>query len=154
MARRWPAEKPKETTGQPRMCASSTVRPAVEWTITSAAAIQSLICSVKPTIRTCSLPAKRCSSFSRAISLRPVMQTTRVSSTASAARIAPSRSPMPQPPPETSTRRAWAGTSRALRASPRVRGIRKSREIGGRIHSTLPGPASFSTSSIDSGWVT
>ena len=27
-------------------------------------------------------------------------------------------------------------------------------EIGGRIHSTLPGPTSLSTSSIDSGWVT
>ena len=50
--------------------------------------------------------------------------------------------------------RAWAGTSSASRASRRVRGIRNSREIGGRIHSTLPGPTSFSTSSIDSGWVT
>ena len=34
------------------MWASSTVRPAVEWIIASAAAIQSLICSVKPMILT------------------------------------------------------------------------------------------------------
>ena len=38
---------------------------------------------------------------------------------------------MPQPPPETSTSRAWAGTPSAARASPRVRGIRNSGEIGG-----------------------
>ena len=121
------------------MWASSTVRPAVACTIASAAAIQSLIWSVKPSTRTRGLSPKRARACLLGISLRPAMQTTSVSPSASASSIARSRSPTPQPPPETSTMRAWASTPSASRASRRVRGARNSGEIGGRAHSTVPG---------------
>ena len=49
---------------------------------------------------------------------------------------------------------ALAGVVRARLEGRRVRGARNSGEIGGRAHSTRPGPTSRSTSSIDSGWVT
>ncbi len=136
------------------MWASSTVRPAVAWIIASAAAIQSLICSVKPRMRTRSLSPKRCSSRSRAPSLRPVMQTT-MRVVVGERRL--DRALEVADPPAAAGDEDHAGVRRHVeRLAGVAAGARHQEvaEIGGRAHSTLPGPASLSTSSIDSGWVT
>ena len=54
-----PAPQPYEIAGQPRINASSTVNPPVEWTRTSAAASHSGISSVNPSTRTRSSSANR-----------------------------------------------------------------------------------------------
>ena len=137
------------------MWASSTVRPAVEWTIASAAAIQSLICSVKPSTRTRSLPPKRCSSFSRA-DLVAAGDADDERVLAGERRV--DRALEVADPPAAAGDEHEAGVrGHAERLAGVARGCAASGsrgEIGGRIHSTLPGPTSLSTSSIDSGWVT
>src|SRR5262249_9404750 len=62
LARMWPTAKPYEITGHPRICASRTVSPAVEWTSASAAPSRSLIWSVKPRSRTRGFDPNLCAS--------------------------------------------------------------------------------------------
>ena len=63
-ARTCPRPQPYEIAGQPRISASSTVSPPVEWTSASAAASQSGISSVNGSTRTRASPAKSRSSCS------------------------------------------------------------------------------------------
>ena len=60
-------------------------------------------------------------------------------------RTAPSTSPTPQPPPETTTMRPSSGRPSARRACCGQRGCRNSSEISGRTSCTLPRPAIRST---------
>ena len=69
-------------------------------------------------------------------------------------RTAPSMSPTPQPPPETTTMRPCSGRPSARRACSGQRGPRKSAEISGRTRRTLPSPAIRSTDGIDSPYIT
>ena len=136
------------------MIASSTVSPALECTSASLAASTSPIRSVKPITRSRGSPAKRLDTSARSLSLRPHRHSTVAPGTASAARVAPTRSPTPQPPPDTAITLPSAGSESARRASASERAARNAGEVGGLDHLTLPGPAICSTSSIDSGWVT
>ena len=135
------------------MIASSTVRPALEWISASLAASTSPIRSVKPITRSRGSSANAAATRARVLSLRPHRHRTFASGTFRAARVAPSRSPTPQPPPDTAITCPAAGRLSARRASAIDRAARNEGEVGGLAQRTLPGPAIFSTSSADSGWV-
>ncbi len=76
------------------------------------------------------------------------------SGTRQSSRTAPSTSPTPQPPPETTTMRPSAGSPSARRASSGQRGSRNSAEISGRTRRAEPAPAMRSTEGIDSPYIT
>jgi hypothetical protein len=88
-----------------------------------AAASQSDIASVNPSIWTRGSPSNRAARSDRSASFRPVRQTTVVPETDSATSIAPCTSPTPHPPPETTTSVALGGMETAARASARERGV-------------------------------
>ena len=154
LTRTWPRPQPKEIVGQPRMFASSTVRPPVEWTSTSAAASHSFMCSVKPTTRTRAFDTKSASSRARNSSFRPQSATTSATSSPRAASIDVERSPTPQPPPETRTILPSAGSSSIRRASAESQGWMNSGRVSPCTTATRVSlPATCRTSASDSAWV-
>ena len=135
------------------MIASSTVRPALEWISVSLAASTSPIRSVNPIRRSRGSSPNSCATRARVLSLRPHRHSTIASGTFSASRVAPTRSPTPQPPPDTAITLRSIGSASARRASSRDRAARNAGEVGGLAQRALPGPAICSTSASDSGWV-
>ena len=89
--------------------------------------------------------ANASSSRSRLCSSRPARQTTIVPASPSASRTAPSRSPTPHPPPDTSTTRPACDRPSFRRAAWRSRGVRNSAPTSGVTASTLPRPVIRST---------
>ena len=106
---------------------SMTVRPAVEWTRTSAACRTSGMRSVNPRVISRACP-KRAVRRPASVSSRPQRTSAADPGTARASAVAPSRSPTAQPPPEiTTTARPRAG--RAPAAPPPATAARRT---GGR----------------------
>ena len=126
----WPTANPYEITGQPRICASSTVSPAVEWTRASAAPSRSLISVGEP--------EQLARGARRRTALEPPAGALVVAAQADDRGALdverrldrPRRSPIPQPPPETTT---TLSSLRQVERSPGV-GLRDtgSQEVGGR----------------------
>ena len=139
----------------PRTSASKTVSPAVECTRTSPAARTSLIRSVKPMTVTRGWAANAARSCPATSSARPQRTTTRTSPrAASAARVAPPRSPTPHPPPETTTIGASRSSPRSSRAARSSTVWSKAADVSprtGMTHASSPAIARISSS--DSGWI-
>ena len=156
LRRMCPRPQPKEIAAQPRIVASRTVRPQVECTRTSAAAIHSGMRSVKPSTRTrgssrsvprCAGAARRCARTGRRLASRDP-------------RRGRPRSPRPRrrrPSPLRRRARSLPAPAGRAPAGHRRRpvGIRNSgREKPCTQWISVAAPAIRRTSGIDSGWVT